>query len=169
MAISRIHRDQLTGLWAAGWVLPPVVRRGEGTRSGAPSWMTAQTQAVQGCTVCVVPPDLLPEPRAPDRRRANKWGRRLLVTLGLSKVTRQAAQRRRNPVEGSALVSCMAKPCQKRRATPHPNPLPQGERKLLPWCNALRLLAPYLSPTRGEGTVTADDYAPLIDPTRLHH
>ncbi|PBO11885.1 hypothetical protein CI710_05350 [Aeromonas salmonicida] len=42
------------------------------------------------------------------RRRANKWGIRLLVTLGLSKVTRQAAQRRRNPVEGSALVSCMA-------------------------------------------------------------
>ena len=56
----------LTGLGAAGWLLPPVVRRGEGIRSGAPSWTTAQTQAVQGCTVCVVPPDLLPEPREPD-------------------------------------------------------------------------------------------------------
>ena len=56
----------LTGLGAVGWVFPPVVRRGEGARSGAPSWTTAQTQAVQGCTVCVVPPDLLPEPREPD-------------------------------------------------------------------------------------------------------
>ena len=35
-----------------------------------------------------------------------------LVTLGLSKVTRQAAQRRRNPIEDGVLVSCMAKPCQ---------------------------------------------------------
>jgi len=45
------------------------------------------------------------------RRRANKRGRRLLVTLGLSKVTRQAAQRWRNPVEDGVLVSCAAKPC----------------------------------------------------------
>ena len=30
----------------------------------------------------------------------------------------------------------------KRLATPHPNPLPQGARELLPWCNALRLLHP---------------------------
>ena len=36
-------------------------------------------------------------------------------------------------------------------------------------CNALRLLAPYLSPARGEGIVAADDYAPLIDPTGLLH
>jgi hypothetical protein len=48
------------------------------------------------------------------RRRANKRGRRPLVTLGLSKVTRLAAQRRRNPIEGHALVSCMAKPCHLR-------------------------------------------------------
>ena len=34
------------------------------------------------------------------------------MTLGLSKVTRQAAQRRRNPVEDGVLASCMAKPCQ---------------------------------------------------------
>ncbi len=34
-------------------------------------------------------------------------------------------------------------------------------------CNALRLLAPYLSPAREEGIVAADDYASLIDPTRL--
>ncbi len=31
---------------------------------------------------------------------------------GLSKVTRQAAQRRRNPVEDGVLASCMAEPCQ---------------------------------------------------------
>ena len=34
-----------------------------------------------------------------------------MVTLGLSKVTRQAAQRRRNLVEDGVLVSCTAKPC----------------------------------------------------------
>ncbi len=44
-------------------------------------------------------------------KRAVCRGRRLLVTFGLSKVTRQAAQRRRNPVEGSALASYMTKPC----------------------------------------------------------
>jgi hypothetical protein len=127
---------------------PPVVRRGEGTRSGAPSWTTAQTQAVQGCTVCVVPPDLLPEPREPDTGGRTSGGVDLWCYLpkraGLSKVTRPAAQRRRNPVEGSALVSCMAKPCQylvagqRRYRTPHPNPLPQGERGLLPRTITLR-------------------------------
>ena len=104
----------LTGLGAAGWVLPPVVRRGEGTRSGAPSWTTAQTQAVQGCTVCVVPPDLLPEPREPDAGGRTSGGGLSFGDFSLAmqrKVTRQAAQRRRNPVEGNALVSCTAKPC----------------------------------------------------------
>ena len=42
-------------------------------------------------------------------------GGRLLVLFakesGLSKVTRQAAQRRRNIFEGKVLASCMAKPC----------------------------------------------------------
>ena len=102
-------------LGAAGWVLPPVVRRGEGTRSGAPSWTTAQTQAVQGCTVCVVPPDLLPEPREPDAGGRTSGGGLSFGDFSLAtqrKVTRQAAQRRRNPVEDGVLVSCMAKPCQ---------------------------------------------------------
>ena len=77
-----------------------------------------------------------------------------MVTLGLSKVTRQAAQRWRNPVEDGVLVSCAAKPCQylvegqKRYLPPHPSPLPQGERELLPWCNALRLLHPTDCPKR---------------------
>ncbi len=105
----------LTGLGAAGWVLPPVVRRGEGTRSGAPSWTTAQTPAVQGCTVCVVPPDLLPEPREPDAGGRTSGGGLSFGDFSLAtqrKVTRQAAQRRRNPIEDGVLVSCMAKPCQ---------------------------------------------------------
>jgi len=130
------------------------------------------------------------------------------VTLGLSKVTRQAAQRRRNPIEDGVLVPRMAQPChldgdispskdvtqpltltlsRKGRGNCYrgamrfaywhptrlhsliPRPLPQGERGWLPRCNALRLLAPYLSPARGEGIVTADDYAALIDPTGLLH
>ncbi len=104
----------LTSLGAAGWELPPVVRRGEGTRSGAPSWTTAQTQAVQGCTVCVVPPDLLPEPREPDVGGRTSGGGLSFGDFSLAtqrKVTRQAAQRRRNPAEDGVLVSCTAKPC----------------------------------------------------------
>ncbi len=102
-------------LGAMGRVLPPVVRRGEGTRSGAPPWTTAQTQAVQGCTVCVVPPDLLPEPREPDAGGRTSGGGLSFGDFSLAtqrKVTRQAAQRRRNPVEDGVLVSCMANPCQ---------------------------------------------------------
>ena len=45
------------------------------------------------------------EPKVPDVSRANKRGRRPLVTLGLSKVTRPGPKGGRNPVEGSALVS----------------------------------------------------------------
>lgn len=81
---------------------------------------------------------------------------------------------------------------------PHPNPLPQGERGWLPWCNALRLLHPTVlpqgrgngyrgrlrsanrsystlsidpkvSPARGEWMVTVVQYAPLIAPYRLPH
>ncbi len=52
------------------------------------------------------------EPREPDVGGRTSGGIRPLVTLGLSKVTRQAAQRRRNPVEDGVLVFCMAKPCQ---------------------------------------------------------
>ncbi len=122
----------LIGLGAAGWLLPPVVRRGEGTRSGAPSWTTAQTQAVQGCTVCIVPPDLLPEPREPDAGGRTSGGEDFWCYLpkraGLSKVTRQAAQRRRNPIEDGVLVSCMAKPCQYLAA---------GQRRYLPLTLAL--------------------------------
>ncbi len=115
---------------------PPVVRRGEGTRSGAPSWTTAQTQAVQGCTVCVVPPDLLPEPREPNAGGRTSGGGLSFGDFSLAtqrKVTRPSPKGGRNPVEGSALVSCMAKPCQssglRHRVmmlpTPHPGPLPQ--------------------------------------------
>ena len=50
------------------------------------------------------------EPKVPDVSRANKRGRRPLVTLGLSKVTRLSPKGGRNPVEGGALVSCVAKP-----------------------------------------------------------
>ena len=51
------------------------------------------------------------EPKEPDVSRANKRGRRPLVTLGLSKVTRPGPKGGRNPFEASGLASCMAKPC----------------------------------------------------------
>ncbi len=52
------------------------------------------------------------EPKEPDVSRANKRGRRPLVTLGLSKVTRPSPKGGRNPVEGRALASHAAQPHQ---------------------------------------------------------
>ena len=72
--------------------------------------MMAQPQSAQGCAVCGAPSDPLDERREPAKRAVCR-GRRLLVTFGLSKVTRPSPKGGRNPVEGKALVSCMAKPC----------------------------------------------------------
>ncbi len=52
------------------------------------------------------------EPKVPDVSRANKRGRRPLVTLGLSKVTRLSPKGGRNPIGGGALASHAAKPHQ---------------------------------------------------------
>ena len=125
---------QLTGLGVAGWVLPPVVRRGEGTRSGAPSWTTAQTQAVQGCTVCVVPPDLLPEPREPDAGGRTSGGGLSFGDFSLAtqrKVTRPSPKDGRNPFEASSLASCTAKPCHHTTA-PAASAIPRNGRLRLP-------------------------------------
>ncbi len=84
-------------------LVPPANRRVEFNGSGAPSWMMAQPQPAQGCAVCGAPSNPLDETREPAKRAVCR-GRRLLVTFGLSKVTRQAAQRRRNPFEGKALA-----------------------------------------------------------------
>ncbi|OEC41779.1 hypothetical protein A9G06_17810 [Aeromonas sp. DNP9] len=73
--------------------------------------MMAQPQSAQGCAVCGAPSDPLDETREPAKRAVCR-GRRLLVTLGLSKVTRPSPKGGRNPFEGRALASCMAKPCQ---------------------------------------------------------
>ena len=92
-------------------LVPPPVRRGEEARSGAPSGMMAQTQPAQGCAVCGGPSDLAPDPRETAQR--SDWrGKRPLVTLGLSKVTRPSPKGGRNPVEASGLASCTAKPCR---------------------------------------------------------
>ena len=59
--------------------------------------------------------NLLPEPREPDAGGRTSGGGRSIGDFSLAtqrKVTRQAAQRRRHPVEDGVLVSCMAKPCQ---------------------------------------------------------
>ncbi len=67
------------------------------------------------------------EPKAPDVSRANKWGRRPLVTLGLSKVTRPSPKGGRNPVEANGLASCTAKPCHHATA-PAANAIPRNGR-----------------------------------------
>ena len=71
--------------------------------------MMAQPQSAQGCAVCCAPSDPLDETREPAKRAVCR-GRRPLVTLGLSKVTRPSPKGGRNPVEGRALASCVAKP-----------------------------------------------------------
>lgn len=89
----------------------PANRRVEFNGSGVPSGMMAQPQSAQGCAVCGAPSDPLDERREPAKRAVCR-GKRLLVTFGLSKVTRPSQKGGRNPVEGKALASCMAKPCQ---------------------------------------------------------
>ena len=83
------------------------------------------------------------EPKEPDVSRANKRGKRPLVTLGLSKVTRPSPKGGRNPVEGSALVSHGAKPHQgaNRRLWNPARVCRRGTDYFLR-CNALRLLHP---------------------------
>ncbi len=82
---------------------PPVIRRVEFSGSGAPSGMMAQPQSAQGCAVCCAPSDPLDETREPAKRAVCR-GRRPLVTLGLSKVTRPSPKGGRNTFEGKALA-----------------------------------------------------------------
>ncbi|TND55569.1 hypothetical protein CF123_06655 [Aeromonas veronii] len=65
--------------------------------------MMAQPQSAQGCAVCGAPFDPLDETREPAKRAVCR-GRRPLVTLGLSKVTRPSPKGGRNPFEGKALA-----------------------------------------------------------------
>ena len=102
-------------------MVPPASRRVEFNGSGAPSGMMAQSQPAQGCAVCDAPSDPLDKTREPAKRAVCR-GKRLLVTLGLSKVTRPSPKGGRNPFEGKALASCMAKPCrsgEREGASPH--------------------------------------------------
>ena len=60
-------------------------------------------------------------------------------------------------------MSRMAKPCPSY-PTPHPNPLPQGERGWLPWTITLRYSTPF-DPIRPESTLPI---APSVHRTRGH-
>jgi hypothetical protein len=77
------------------------------------------------------------------RRRAAWRGRRPLVTLGLSKVTRPGPKGGRNPVEGSALASHAAKPHQgANRWFGNPARVCRRGTDDFLRCNVLRLLHP---------------------------
>ncbi len=91
-------------------LLDPDLAREQGCSKRA---LAEAMDGVGQSAVCGAPSAPLDERREPAKRAVCR-GRRPLVTLGLSKVTRQAAQRRRNIFEGKVLASCMAKPC-------HPN------------------------------------------------
>ncbi len=73
--------------------------------------------AADGTSLCRLRRSVRPVGRDEGTREAGGLlGRRLLVLFakesGLSKVTRPSPKGGRNPVEGKALASCMAKPCQ---------------------------------------------------------
>ncbi len=78
--------------------------------------MTAQSQLVQGCTICGVPSD--PESEMRETAAGGRLGGGedlwcyLPNRVGLSKVTRPRPKGGRNPVEGSAPVFHAAKPHQ---------------------------------------------------------
>ncbi len=83
------------------------------------------------------------EPKEPNVSRANKRGRRPLVTLGLSKVTRPGPKGGRNPVEGCALVFHAAKPHQgANRWLGNPARVCRRGTDYCLRCNALCLLHP---------------------------
>ena len=87
--------------------LDPIWRENTDVRSGL--WPEPWMAQAKGPSARAVGQE--GEPKEPDVSRANKRGRRPLVTLGLSKVTRPSPKGGRNPVEASGLASCMAKPC----------------------------------------------------------
>jgi len=82
-------------------------------------------RAMDGPSACAV--GQAGEPKEPDVSRANKRGRRPLVTLGLSKVTRPSPKGGRNLVEASGLASCTARPCHHTTA-PAANTIPRNGR-----------------------------------------
>ncbi len=100
--IWRENRDVRSGLWPKPWM----------AQAKGPS---ARAVGQAG------------EPKEPDVSRANKRGKRPLVTLGLSKVTRPSPKGGRNPVEASGLASCTAKPCHHTTA-PAANAIPRNGR-----------------------------------------
>lgn len=182
-----MHKLWLTGLGAADWVLPPVVRRGEpvcpgreagcrasaagpgakpeldeqrSARFGARTWMSAADfdrrqgwRRSKPIGACRGTNGITEGTR---RRRENKRGIRPLVLFAKesgsfqshspSRAAAAKPRRGRSPrvLHGAAMPI--------RLVTPHPSPLPQGERGWLPWCNALRLLHPTVLPQgRGNG------------------
>ncbi|ARW81378.1 hypothetical protein O23A_p0631 [Aeromonas salmonicida] len=86
--------------------LDPIWRENMDVRSGL--WAKPWMAKAKGPSARAVGQE--DKPKVPDVSRANKRGRRPLVTLGLSKVTRPGPKGGRNSVEGGALVSCVAKP-----------------------------------------------------------
>ncbi|MNI43513.1 hypothetical protein D3C73_978440 [compost metagenome] len=108
------------------------------------------------------------EPKEPDVSRANKRGRRPLVTLGLSKVTRPGPKGGRNPVEGSALASHAAKPHQGvNRWLENPARVCRRGADYFLRCNALRLLHPTVPPHQLRERPNTLRYSNLRAP--LHH
>ena len=89
-AISRPY-EHLTAPQTGRVLFPPESRRAEFNGSGAPSWTAAQ-----GCAVCGDPSDPMKEARESAKRTACR-GKRPVVTLGLSKVTRPGPKGGRNP------------------------------------------------------------------------
>ena len=121
-------------------MVPPANRRVEFNGSGAPSGMMAQPKPRMA--KAKVPSAVL-RPTRWTRGGNPRSGRfvggedfwcYLPKRAGLSKVTRPSPKGGRNPCEGKALASLTLSHISqtgepKKLATPHPGPLPQGERE----------------------------------------
>ena len=86
--------------------LDPIWRENTDVRSGL--WPEPWMAQAKGPSARAVGQE--GEPKVPDVSRANKRGRRPLVTLGLSKVTRPSPKGGRNPIEDGILASHAAQP-----------------------------------------------------------
>lgn len=141
--------------WAMGKIgkgraqLDPIWRENTDVRSGL--WAKPWMAEAKGPSARAVGQE--GEPKEPDVSRANKRGRRPLVTLGLSKVTRPGPKGGRNPVEGGALASHAAQPHQgaNRRLWNPARVYRRGTDDFLR-CHALRLLHPTAVPLSDEAT-----------------
>ncbi len=157
----------LTGPDAVGWVLPPVVRRGEpvcpgreaGRRaSAAGPWMAHRR----------VPWDKGVN-RGHPTEEGEQVGEKTFGDFGSFQSHSPSRAAAAKPRRGRSPRVLHGEAVPIRLVTPHPSPLPQGERGRLLWCNALCLLHPTVLPQGERGWLPWCNALCLLHPIVLPH